>query len=316
MSKLHHIAFFIVNEFQPLDLFGPLESFAAANQIAGPQYRLTLCSIKSGKVTSESGIQLQVDKSIYQISNLDTLVFCGGSGARKDRLSTRDLAQLERLATDTERLVSICTGAFLLAALNLPTRFSVTTHWDHENDFSKEYPDVTLNCKALYLQQGKVWSSAGVTAGIDLSLALIERDLGSSIANSVARQLVVYMKRPGDQSQFSDPLKHQVNAKGRLANLPNWLLKNISEPINVANLAEHFGLSLRQFNRVFKSTFKTTPAKYLESIRLDQARILLSNKQFTVEQIALKVGFNSADSFRRAFERKFSINPSLYQQQF
>ncbi len=316
MNQPQNIVFFVVDEFQPLDFFGPFEVFAAANQAAANQYQLTLCSNKKGIITSESGIKLHVDQTIYQVTSLDTLILCGGSGARKEQLSSKDLAQLSKLACRAKRVVSICTGAFLLAALKLPEEFCITTHWAHENEFNESYPNLELNCKALYLQQGKIWSSAGVTAGIDLSLALIEQDLGTAIANSVARQLVVYMKRPGDQHQFSEPLKHQFSAKGRLAKLPEWLLENIHKSITLVDIAKHFGLSLRQFNRVFKATFKTTPAKYLESLRLDQARILISNKQFTIEQISQKVGFKSADSFRRAFERKFSITPSLYRQQF
>lgn len=316
MADTHHIAFVVVDGFQPLDLFGPLEAFAAANALAGAAYDWRIAAVRPHPLVSESGVRLIPDVSIPSIGDIDTLVLCGGRGARKLVVSASQRQMLRRVASSARRTVSICTGAFVLAELGLVDGRRVTTHWRHARELRDRFPAVHVDADALFVRDETIWSSAGVTAGIDLALALIAEDHGSATAGTVARELVVYMRRAGDQAQFSEPLQAQSGGDSRLADLVEWAADHVAEPLTVEALAARAGMGTRHFSRVFRAAFDTSPARFIERLRLDKARVMLSSDAARIEEVARAAGFSSGDSFRRAFDRRFGLSPSQYQAQF
>jgi transcriptional regulator GlxA family with amidase domain len=192
----------------------------------------------------------------------------------------------------------------------------VTTHWRFANDLATRFPKLKVDANALYLKDGAFYSSAGITAGIDLSLALIEEDYGPRVALDVAREMVVYLKRSGGQEQYSEPLQFQSRAQDRLANVAVWIVNHLGEDLRVERLAEKANVSPRHFNRLFKDSFGDTPADFVEKLRLGEARRLLGERGSRIEAVALASGFSSADSFRRAFERRFGLAPAAYRGRF
>src|SRR5450759_3361394 len=192
----------------------------------------------------------------------------------------------------------------------------VTTHWRLSADLAERYPQLKVNANALYIRDGKFYTSAGITAGIDLALALIEEDFGAQVALSVARELVVYVKRPGGQEQYSEPLKFQVESTSRFVDLAAWMVGHLDKDLSVEALAERTNLCPRQFTRRFKGEFKSTPAAFVQRLRLDEARKRLSAAGATVESVADSVGFHDPDSFRRAFVQRFGVAPQHYRGRF
>lgn len=312
----HRIVFLALDDFQSLDLFGPLEVFATSRNLMSCPYECRIASFSYDPVRSVAGTRILPDITLTKKTPVDTLVLCGGRGPRTTTLSTRQKSVLDHLCGKATRVVSICTGAFLLAQLDVTSGKRVATHWQNTDELTRIHPDLEVEDNALFVQDGKVWSTAGVTAGIDLALALVGKDHGPTIAASVAQYLVVYMRRPGGQAQFSKPLSIQAGDSGRIAPLLDWLSDNLASPLHVNDMAERLGLSPRQFNRIFQRTIGMPPAKFLEQMRLDRARILLSEQKSRIDDVAKLVGYRSTDSFRRAFERKFLVAPSHYQQQF
>jgi len=315
-TNTHKIIFVAVDGIQSLDLFGPLEVFAAANDIAGSPYEWQIASFSQEPVTTESGTKILPDVNLSKNLQVDTLVFCGGQGARTSSFNQEQIDILNNLCQKAERIVGICTGAFIISQLGIADDKHIATHWQHIKELESSNEKLLVDNDALFVQDGKIWTSAGVTAGIDLALALVSIDYGQSVSTSVARHLVVYIRRTGGQSQFSEPLKLQSNDAGRIAPILEWIMQNLSENITVDRLASMAGLSTRQFTRLFKATTQYAPAKYIEHIRLDKARLILTQGHHRISEIAYLVGYSNSDSFRRAFERKFSITPSLYKKQF
>jgi transcriptional regulator GlxA family with amidase domain len=223
---------------------------------------------------------------------------------------------LRRRAEGTRRIASVCTGLYALAEAGLMAGRRATTHWQFAPLMAQRFPDLRLNADALYLRDGKFFTSAGVTAGIDLTLALIADDLGEAVAMAVARALVVYLKRPGNQAQFSEPLRFQSRANDGMSDLAAWMLRNLRQDLSVPLLAEQARLGVRHFSRRFHAEFGMAPAAYVERLRLDEARRRLAFRRHTVETIAEAVGYASADAFRRAFERRFGIGPAAYRKSF
>ena len=205
-----------------------------------------------------------------------------------------------------------CTGIYGLAATGLLDGRRVTTHWRFAADVAKRFPKLKMEPNALFVKDAPFYSSAGITAGIDLALALIEEDFGSKIALSVAREMVVYLKRSGGQEQYSEPLRFQVEHQDRLGEVACWLSANLSDDLSVEHLAQRACLSPRHFSRRFKQTFLTTPADFVEKARLDEARKRLAGAGRSLSQVADSVGFDSADAFRRAFTRRFGVTPGAY----
>lgn len=213
-------------------------------------------------------------------------------------------------------MVSVCTGLYGLAATGLLDGRRAATHWNHASDAARQFPNVTIESNVLYLADPPFYTSAGITAGIDLALALVEEDHGSALALAIARELVVYLKRPGGQAQFSRPLQFQSRATDRFAELAAWLPEHLGEDLTLTALAERAHSSPRHFARLFKEAFGTTTADYVETLRLETARERLGASGHTLDTIAASVGFRSADVFRRAFERRYGVPPSLYVKYF
>lgn len=311
MSK--QLAFFITDGFQALDLFGPLDAFEEANSVGAKAYDCSIISFTSGLIKSASGHSVMADISVSNIRSVDYLIICGGSGMRQLKMSEMQKQQLRQLADSAEKVISICTGAFVLAQIYAEKALTLTTHWRHCQELARLCKNTTVLADPLYVQNERVWSSAGVLSGVDLALAVIRLDLGNTLTARVARELVIYMQRKGTQNQYSELLQIQSSDSLRLAPLVEWLTDNLDKSIAVSEMAEYVAVSERQLTRLFKQHLDQTPAQYLVQLRLTQARDLLRDDNRSLQQIARQVGFSSYDSFRRAFERHFGISPSLYQ---
>lgn len=316
MTSPHLLTFFVFDGIQALDLFGPLEAFAAAQELNGDCYKWQIASFDKRPIATESGTAILPDIDVAEVMQTDTVIFPGGSGARGLALHDSQLQLLLRIANNAQRIAAVCTGSFIAAKLGIADNYRLATHWRHSDELSSEFRSVQVDNNALFVKDDKIWSSAGITAGIDMALAMIAEDHGSVLSTSVARQLVVYARRPGNQTQFSEPLKAQTGATGRLSDVLIWIADNLSNPMNVEKLAGKAKMSPRHFARQFKSSIGVSPGQYVEHLRLDKARMLLGEGNALVHQIALAVGFSNPDSFRRAFERRFAVSPTQYRQQF
>jgi transcriptional regulator GlxA family with amidase domain len=308
------IALILFEGFQSLDVFGPLDAFDAANALVPGSYRLQLWSLDGEVVRGENGARVLSDRCIHPNLRPDTLIIPGGCGARTLQLSSTTRKTLVTLARRSRRLVSVCTGAFIAAEL-MEGSFRIATHWKYADDLRARFPSLHVDADILYVHDANLWSSAGVTAAIDLALKLIADDLGEAISIACARQLVVHYRRAGDQAQFSEPLQMQQRTVGKFSDLLSWMLANPEADHSVPALSERMDMSPRHLTRRFLEVFGEAPAKFAERIRLDHARTLLA-KGIRIEQISTTVGFKSADSFRRAFERRFSVSPSIYSRRF
>jgi len=304
-----------------LDLVGPMEAFGCAQVnspkgVREPCYRLTIAALEAKTFRTEFGLTLTVEKNLVDVRDVDTLLIPGGKGLRESNDRRKLTAWLQKYAGSIRRVASICTGIYGLAASGLLNGRKVATHWRFAADLAKRCPRLKVNPSSLYVKDGKFWTSAGVTAGIDLSLALIEEDFGSEVALLVARELVVYMKRPGGQEQYSEPLHFQIQTRTRFIDLIPWMLAHLEQDLSVEALAARVSLCPRQFSRRFTKEFGSSPASFVRRLRLDEARQRLSASECTVEGVARSVGFRDADNFRRAFERYFGLAPSAYRGRF
>jgi transcriptional regulator GlxA family with amidase domain len=247
---------------------------------------------------------------------LDTFIIPGGSGLRRPRTNLKVTRWLKQRAARIRRVASVCTGIYGLAPSGLLDGLRATTHWRFAADVAGRFPKVQVIPDELFVKSGRLYTAAGVTAGIDLALALIEEDLGPGAALAVARELVVYLKREGGQAQFSEPLRFQNSARDRLGELAAYVAANLHDNLSVEALARRVALSPRQLSRRCRDDFGCSPAQLVRSLRLDEARRRLQARRSTVETVALSVGFSSADAFRRAFEQQFGLTPSAYRYRF
>lgn len=342
---MKQVEIFLYDQVVGLDVMGPLEVFTSANQIRElqhkpPAYQVTLSAETPGLVTLSSGIQLKAERSLFppcdtDLTSDDNLVFPSAKDSQNPQTLQNDyfmlvgsviapdlvqntelIRQLSAKARAARCQVSVCTGAFLLAATGLLNGKLCTTHWYYSERLAKMFPEVNVDADALYIQQDTVCSSAGVSAGIDLSLALVEQDYGVELAMDVARSLVLYMRRPGHQSQFSTPVSLRKKAGHHFNRLHDWLLDNLRAALSVEQMAEYCRMSPRNFARRFTRTTGVTPAKYLEQLRLSQARGLLESTQLSVEAVALDTGFGREERLRRVFLKNLGVTPSIYRQHF
>jgi len=313
---------------QALDLFGPADAFASdvflRRRLNGelqrhwPPYDVVIVGLSGRTFTTSSGIKVKADSTISSRVQLDTLIIPGGEGLRRAGVAEKAAPWIKQQAGRTRRVASVCTGIYGLAPTGLLDGRNVTTHWTATQDIEHRFPTLRVNPDALFIRDGKFYTSAGITAGIDLALALIEDDEGPAAALAVARELVVYLKRPGGQNQFSEPLRYQTTTNDRFGDLVAWIHSNLHDPLSVESLAARVFLSPRQFARVFSQEFGMTPAAFVEAARLDAAsrRLSQSSRRVQIDNIARSVGYTSDDVFRRAFERRFGITPSAYRQRF
>jgi transcriptional regulator GlxA family with amidase domain len=303
-----------------LDITGPLDVFALANRIhlenggKEPLYRVEIAAqAKDAVVVTSSGIRLLADRSWQDGPGTDTLLVAGGLS---DRAPEELVNWLRRSASQVRRVGSICTGTFILARAGLLEGRRATTHWQSAERLRRLYPHIDVHEDAIYIKDGLVYSSAGVTAGIDLALALLEEDFGRLMALNVARLMVLYFKRPGGQSQFSAGLLAQFQEEGILALTLQWIRDNYRLNLSNEALAEHASMSLRNFARVFKRETRTTPAHFIEQVRLEAAVKYLEESCHALETIARECGFQSGERFRVAFVRFFRITPGQYRDRF
>ena len=304
-----------------LDLVGPVDAFSSAvleepGGATAPCYEVIVIGLTAAPFTSENGIIFKPHTTIAKAPPVDTLIIPGGKGLRVPSTQRRAAAWIRSQAENTRRIATVCTGTFGLAATGLLDGRKVTTHWRQADELSSKFPALTVNGNALYLKDGKFYTCAGVTAGVDLSLALIEEDFGPRVALSVARELVVYLKRPGGQEQFSEPLRFQTSSRDRFADLVAWMRGHLRHDLSIDVLADRTNMSPRHFARRFKEVFGTTPATFVEDLRLREARERLTLPDQSVSSVAASIGFKSDDAFRRAFERRYGVAPASYRKWF
>jgi len=304
------------NDVQTLDLSGPLDAFAAANESRPGAYKVRVASLDGAPFTSEAGLKITPDCALDDAGPIDTLMIPGGAGLRDPETNRSISAALQRIAPTVRRTVSICTGIYGTAAAGLLDGRRATTHWRFAADVARQFPKIRLDSNAIYIKDGSFYSSAGITAAIDLALALIEEDFGAALSLYVARDLVVYLKRAGGQRQYSAPLRFQIRAGDRFALLAGWMADHLAEDLSVNILADQAEISPRQFTRRFKQVFGVSPAHQVELLRLDAAREHLIGSKAPIGMIAGLVGFRSDDAFRRAFDRRFGVPPGDYRQRF
>jgi len=315
------VAVLAVEDAQLLDVTGPYQSFATANDLnpqAEPRpYAPVLVSLAGGPVRSSSGLVMLTEPldSLAGIK-VDTLIIAGGIGTRA---AMRDAALIQAIrgwAPRVRRLASVCTGAYLLAAAGLLDGRRVATHWWAADHLQSRFPAIAVEPEPIFLRDGDIWTSAGVTAGIDLSLALIQDDLGHDQAMAVARHLVVFLKRPGGQSQFSATLEAQIAADQDFAGLHAWVRDHLGEALKVEHLAEQAGMSARNFARVYAAKAGQTPARMVETMRLEAARRALETTGQPLKQVARDCGFGDEERMRRAFQRRLGVSPLDYRVRF
>lgn len=300
-----------------LDLIGPHEVFGTANALSGEDlYEPVIVAPTLAPVVSDTGVVLQPLADFASSGEFDTVVTPGGPGLREGSMRDTVAAWLRERAPAARRMVSVCTGLYGLAATGLLDGRRAATHWRLARDCAARFPRVTIDHSVLFVEDPPFYTSAGVTAGIDLALALVERDHGPVLALSVARELVIYLKRPGGQPQFSEPLQFQSSAVNRFSELAAWLPDHLQDDLSVEALARRVNMGARHFSRTFAETFATTPGRYVEAIRLDAARERLTSSSRTIDAVASSVGFASPDVFRRAFERRFGVTPTAYRRHF
>jgi len=319
--KLKHIVIVGYDDLTSLDLSGPLEAFSSAslegsNGHPQPCYKVTIAALGAKTFSSVSGLRMTANCFLSRLRHIDTLIIPGGRGIRVSHSAPKLADWISRRANGIRRIASVCTGVFAIAPTGLLDGRRVTTHWKFAAQLASRFPALKVDANALYIRDGKFYTSAGVTAGIDLSLALIEEDFGPQVALAVARELVVYIKRPGGQDQFSEPLKFQVASTSRFADLAAWMLGHLNQDLSVEAMAEHINLCPRQFTRRFRLEFNSSPAAFVQRLRLDEARKRLSAPGFTVKGVADSVGFHDPDSFRRAFMQRFGVAPTHYRSRF
>jgi transcriptional regulator GlxA family with amidase domain len=308
------VVFLVYDGVTLLDVAGPAEVFKEANRF-GADYRIVLLSPTGDDVTSNLGVKVAVEGAVSAEPAPHTFLVAGSSLYPRTAVP-RDLAEAVRApAARAGRVASICTGAFILAAAGLLDGKRATTHWQVTHKLAARYPTCRVESDAIYVRDGTTYTSAGVTAGIDLALALVEEDHGPDLTRDVARALVVYMQRSGGQSQFSAPLQGPPPRSPALRKITDLVTANPERNHSLAELAKQLNVSPRQLTRLFHDELSTTPARYVESIRFDMARALL-DQGHTATHAATLAGFPSYESLRRVFARELSISPAAYQRQF
>lgn len=311
------IGFIVFPQFAALDLVGPLEAFSVAKNPDGtPAYEVILIGMSNSAVRAESGFLLQPNITLDLVERLDTLFVPGGRGLRHDSIQQTVCKWLRANAMRFRRVASVCTGIYALAPTGLLDGCTVTTHWGFIQDVRQRYPNLNVVEDQLFVRDGMFYSSAGVTAGIDLALQMISDDLGKEASLEVAHQMVVYLRRPGanmgDASEGAMPTT-RISEKDELL---KWISTHLDQDLSIRRLAQQACVSERQLNRIFLDRYGSTPAKLVESMRLEQARALLASDHLSIDEVAEAVGFLGGSTFRRAFSRKYGIPPSTYRRSF
>jgi transcriptional regulator GlxA family with amidase domain len=309
-------------DFQLLDVSGPWEVFGRATRWLAERgrtggYALELAATRPGPLVSSSGLPLGMPKPLGEVHGaIDTLVVAGGNGTARALADRALVAFVKRAAGRARRVASVCTGAFLLAEAGLLDGRRATTHWSACARLAARHPKVEVDPDPIFVRDGRVWTSAGVTAGMDLALALVEEDHGRDVALGVARELVLFLKRPGGQAQFSAQLQAQLAERGALRDLQAWMTDHPSADLSVEALARRVAMSPRHFARVFKRETGATPARAALAARVEAARRRLEDGDDGLAGVAAACGFGSAEVMRRAFLRTLRVGPAVYRRRF
>lgn len=314
----------VYSNVQILDVTGPLEVFARTSRWlidqgrrSEPAYTVELVGARRGPVVCSSGLELLVRRSFAEVrGGIDTLLVAGGIGFLDELRAPSVVDWIRRMAPRVRRLGSVCTGAFLLAEAGVLDGCRATTHWRRCGELADRYPQVTVDPDPIFVRAGRVYTSAGVTAGMDLALALVEEDQGHEVALAAARELVMFVKRPGGQSQFSVPLMAQATDHQPLRELQAWISEHPADDLSVVALARRTAMSPRNFARVFTREVGVTPARFVECARVEAARRRLEESSLGIDAVASECGFGSAEIMRRTFLRTLRVNPVDYRHRF
>ena len=301
---------------QTLDVTGPAEVLRVATKLHPPGYEVRVVAPEEGPLRT-STVAIVPDSSLGACSGaIDTLIVAGGTGTRRAEDDDTLINWLRKAASRSRRVTSVCTGAFLLAKAGLLDGRRATTHWASCADLAERYPAVSVEPDPIFVRDGNVATSAGVTAGMDLGLALVEEDLGREVALEAARWLVLFLKRPGGQAQFSAQLAAQTAERQPLRELQAWIPDHLDQDLSVPALARRSAMSERNFARAFRRETGMTPAAYIEGARVERARIALETGDLPVDRVARQVGFGTAETMRRAFGRRLGVSPMDYRSRF
>lgn len=311
-----NIVLLVLPEVQLLDVAGPTDVFTAANllNVSGFGYKVHMVSGTSEKIIySSSGMPLICSHTIYDIDfPIDTLLVAGTELKVLGEITSDLYHYLQNRITDVRRIGSVCVGAFVLAEAGLLKGKQVTTHWKYADILQKNYPDLNVNINPFFIKDQQIYTSGGVSSGMDLALALLAEDFGKPLASEVAKHLVLHLKRPGVQTQFGNALPDYQMLSSFTKEVRDWLKDKLEQPISIENIAESMNMSVRNFSRVFLKESGMTPGKFLEKMRLDQAKNMLEYTDISIELVAEKCGFGSVVSLRRLFLKYLSLSPTQY----
>lgn len=320
------ITFLVFPDFQILDLTGPLEVFSQADREKPGSYTLRTVALDPGPVTASCGLPVlaappgggggERGEGSEDAAATDTLVVVGGRGTRAALHDQRHARWIARVSADARRTASVCSGAFLLAEAGLLDGRRATTHWNACGRLAARYPAVRVDPEPIFVRDGPVWTSAGVTAGIDLALALVEQDHGAELSRAVARQLVVFVQRPGGQTQFSAQLAAQRPSREPLRRLQSFIAEHPDADLSIPALATLAGMSERHLTRVFREQTGTSPAAHVEAVRVETARRLLETTADSLDRVARASGFGTTATMHRAFRRTVRVTPGEYRARF
>lgn len=308
----------IFDGYQPIDVVGPHEVFVGANEamdvldVDAARYAVSLVAATGDSVLSESGLRIVANDTFDSSPRAHTLIVPGGRSSRDYDAHGEVVEWLRGQAQHADRVASVCTGTFLLAQAGIVTNQRVTTHWAWAGLLATQYPALRVDPDPIFVIDGEVWTSAGVTAGIDLALAMVEADCGPSVAQLVARYLVVYLRRPGGQSQFSAPVWSEPTEVQPIREACDRIHRSPSTDLSVTALANSVGMSERHFARVFRAEVGESPARYVDRVRVEAARVVLEQEKVGLAVVAQRTGFSSAETLRRAFHRRLGISPADY----
>lgn len=312
MEAVRHVVIAAFPDCMSLDVVGPAEVFATAGR-----YDVQIVAPDPEPFRMSNGMQVVPHAAMDKVRGpIDTLVIAGGVGTRRAATDQSVLEWTRAAAKRSRRVTSVCSGAFVLAAAGLLEGRRATTHWQWCDTLARMYPDVEVESDAIFVVDGPVYTSAGVTAGMDLALALVEEDLGADVAREVAQQLVVFLRRPGGQSQFSAQIAAPPAERDSLRDVQTYIAANPAADLSVPTLAQRAAMSERNFARAFRRETGMTPAAYVESVRVERARIALEGSDAQVESIARHCGFGTVETMRRAFHRRLGVGPAAYRSRF
>jgi transcriptional regulator GlxA family with amidase domain len=320
-APLRRIVFVAYDDFQLLDLAGPVDVLQSATLLgADPPYGVVVATPDGRPARSASGVEVSADASLAELEGdprpIDTLVVVGGLGSARAAADDSLVSGVAALARRSRRVTSVCTGALVLGATGLLDGHRATTHWASSDHLATSCPEVDVQADQIYVRDGDRWTSAGVTAGIDLFLAIVEHDHGAELAHAIAGWLVVFVRRPGGQAQFSAQLLAQPARSAAIEQVRRWLPDHLGDDLTVEALARRARMSPRSFARAFRAETGTTPAAHVEALRVEAARRLLETTDLTVAAVAAAVGIRRAETLHRAFRRRVGTTPDRYRQHF